>query len=217
MKTRSALLIPWLLASTLVAVPIEAQVARPRAPLPDASSSQYRYAYENGYREGLEIGRRDGRSGRSYDYGRHREYVRADRGYDRGLDREAYRQSFRQGFAVGYREGYDRSGSAWNHPRSQYPTYPSGPGRPAGYPGRYASVALANGFEDGYRKGLDAAQGRNSYDPRRDKWYRQGDRGYDRRYGTRDRYKLEYREGFTAGYDRGYRDGRYDRRARPIW
>jgi hypothetical protein len=218
MKTRLALLTPWLLASMLVAIPADAQVARPRAPLPDASSQQYRFAYENGYREGLEIGRRDGREGRKYDYARHREYSRADRGYDRHLDRESYRQSFRQGFVVGYREGYDRTSSGgWNYPRSPYPGPPARTGRSS--PGRHVSVAFENGFEDGYRKGLDAAQDRDRYDPHRERWYRQGDRGYDRRFGSRERYKTEYREGFSAGYDRGYREAR-DRHSRgrgPVW
>jgi hypothetical protein len=220
MKTRLALLIPTLLAfALLAAVPVDAQVARPRAPVPDASTEGYRYAYESGYREGLELGRRDGRSGRPFDYGRHREYVRADRGYDRRLDREAYRQSFRQGFVVGYREGYDRSGYGWNQPRSPYPAHPSRPGASARYPGRHVSQAFHNGFEDGYRKGLDAAHGRDRYDPRRERWYRQGDRGYDRRHGSKDRYKAEYRDGFTAGYDQGYREAR-DRSYRaggPVW
>jgi hypothetical protein len=220
MKTRLALLTPWLLASTMLAIPVEAQVARPRAPLPDASSQWYRYAYENGYREGLTHGRRDGQARRPFDYGRHREYARADRGYDGHLDRESYRQSFRQGFVVGYREGYDRSGYVWNEPRRPTPTYPTRPGASARYPGRHVSQAFQNGFSDGHRKGLDAAQGRNRYDPRRERWYRQGDRGYDRRHGSKERYKAEYRDGFMAGYDQGFRDARdryYYGGGGPVW
>ena len=46
---------------------------------------------------------------------------------------------------------------------------------------------------------------RDRFDPRAQKWYREGDREYNSRYGSRDQYKNEYRRGFLVGYERGYR------------
>jgi len=91
----------------------------------------------------------------------------------------------------------------------QYPNYPNSRGGVYRNGGGYASGALQRGFDDGYRRGLDAAHDGDRYDVRRDSWYRSADRGYDRRYGSRNEYQREYRSGFTRGYDQGYRDARY--------
>jgi len=96
---------------------------------------------------------------------------------------------------------YDRSGNSATVPngRSAYPN--SGSNRGYGY----NSVAYDNGYRDGLEKGREDAGDRDSYDPVRHNWYRNGDRGYNSRYGTRDQYKLVYRDGFEAGYDQAYR------------
>jgi hypothetical protein len=83
--------------------------------------------------------------------------------------------------------------------------------------GRYVDIAYQRGFDDGYRRGLDAARDGHRYDPRREGWYRSADRGYDRRYGSRTEYRQLYRDGFTRGYDLGYREARYDRYGRRRW
>lgn len=88
-----------------------------------------------------------------------------------------------------------------------YPTYPRGGGVYRG--GGYADAAYQRGFDDGYRRGLDAGRDGDRYDPRREGWYRSGDRGYDRRWGSRVEYQRVYRDAFTRGYDQGYREGRY--------
>ena len=67
------------------------------------------------------------------------------------------------------------------------------------------SVPFDNGYRDGLEKGREDARDRDSYDPVRHSWYRNGDRGYNSRYGTKDSYKLTYRDGFEAGYDEAYR------------
>ena len=64
------------------------------------------------------------------------------------------------------------------------------------------------GARDGYEKGREDVRDNDRFDPRRHKWYREGDHDYDNRYGSRDRYRDEYRQGFTTGYERGYRQGR---------
>ena len=72
----------------------------------------------------------------------------------------------------------------------------------------YNSVPYDNGYRDGLEKGREDARDRDSYDPVRHSWYRNGNRGYDSRYGTKDSYKLTYRDGFEAGYDQAYRQSR---------
>ncbi len=88
----------------------------------------------------------------------------------------------------------------------------------------YEGLGFDQGYRDGYEKGLEDARDRDSYDPVRHRWYRNSDRGYDRRFGPRDGYKLAYREGFASGYDRGYRGAaafppgyRPDRSGIDIW
>jgi hypothetical protein len=88
--------------------------------------------------------------------------------------------------------------------RSPYPAqYPNGR---AGY--GYGTVPFDNGYKDGYDKGREDARDNDSYDPVRHGRYRSGDHGYDRRYGTKEQYKLVYRQGFDDGYYIGYRDAR---------
>jgi hypothetical protein len=77
--------------------------------------------------------------------------------------------------------------------------------------GGFNNVAYDNGYADGYEKGLDDGRDNRSYDPVRHRWYRDADRRYEDRYGSRARYQNAYREAFRGGYDAGYRDAqRYD-------
>lgn len=101
--------------------------------------------------------------------------------------------------------------SVYAQGRRQYPTYP---GNRGGVYRGYQDPAFSRGYDDGYRRGLDAARDGDRYDVRRESWYRSADRGYNGRYGSRNQYRQVYRDGFTAGYDAGYRDGRsrYQRR-----
>jgi len=77
--------------------------------------------------------------------------------------------------------------------------------------------AYENGYRRGYQNGAADSRSRRQSDVRRDREYRDGDWGYDRRYGTRDAYRRMFREGFEAGYADGYRGrGRLgDRRQLP--
>jgi flagellar biosynthesis/type III secretory pathway protein FliH len=175
-----------------------------------------RAAYDNGYREGLKLGEKDGRRNSRAYYQDERTFQRADKGYHREYGPlERYRQSFRSGFASGYNDGYQRYASyGYGNGRQRgVPAYPSvRPGYPQQYPGRiggYNSAAVQNGSNDGYEKGQEDARKNRSFDPRRHEWYREGDRHYDSRFGPREQYKDVYRQAFQEGYDRGYREGRY--------
>ena len=67
-------------------------------------------------------------------------------------------------------------------------------------------VAFERGFSDGYREGLEDARDGDRFDVYGQRQYRRGDGGYDRRFGSRERYKDDYRDGFRSGYERGYRE-----------
>lgn len=186
-----------------------------------------RVAYDNGYRRGLDHGASDARSRRAADYRNDRDYRDADWGYDhRYGPRGEYRQVFRRGYEAGYREGYDRyaRGSGYGSTYGGSGSGGYGPGgravprddryrgpdsRYGGY--GYASRAYERGYRDGLEKGRDDGRDGDRYDPIRHKWYREGDRDYRSRDGSREQYKAAYREAFKRGYDEGYREGRYRR------
>lgn len=217
-------LVPVLAAASLaLAAPACAQsrgrIDSSRPSYSDGERQSYndarREAYDNGYREGLKLGERDGRRGDAFAYQNEREYQRANKGYRRGYgDVDRYRQAFRSGYATGYRDGYERfrrgawgnngngrgRGPVWSR-NGGYGQYPRG--------GGYYSPAYENGANDGYEKGVEDARKRRSFDVLRHKWYREGDRHYEGRYGSREQYKDVYRQGFREGYERGFREGRY--------
>jgi hypothetical protein len=163
-------------------------------------------AYDIGYREGLDRGSQDARRGTRFGFERDRDYQRADKGWNRRHgNRDAYRYEFRRGYERGYREAYSRYGAGYG--RGRYDNrYPSGEYRGGGY--AYRSPAAEHGFREGYERGREAARDRDRHDPARERWYRDGDRHYNSRYGSRDQWKQEYRDAFRQGYDRGYREGR---------
>jgi hypothetical protein len=91
------------------------------------------------------------------------------------------------------------------------------------------SLASAQGFntayDRGYREGVQQGErdGRDGRNPQfeRDSAYRDADRGYQDRYGSRDQYRDEFRRGYASGYREGYSryrvnvyDGRQNRDAR---
>ena len=82
---------------------------------------------------------------------------------------------------------------------------------------RYGGAAFDNGHADGYEKGLDDGRDRRPFDPVRHRRYREGDRGYDGRYGSRAQYENVYRDAFRRGYEMGYRDGERSRRRGGDW
>ncbi len=86
-------------------------------------------------------------------------------------------------------------------------------------------VAYDTGYREGWKEGeKDARRGdRFAYQDERE--FRNGDRGYHRQYGDRERYRQSFRSGYAAGYSEAYRrvagnarygpysgNGRYDPR-----
>ena len=194
---KRAYLVPILgVLSLAIAAPACAQWTRPDSRYGYGTNADVRrIAYDRGYREGVVEGEKDGRSRDAFRYQDERDFQRADIGYTRSYgDPERYRVNFRSGFMEGYAQGYSRYGRP-----GAYGNY--GNGR---YDQRYISP-YDIGARDGYEKGREDARDRDRFDPRAQKWYREGDREYNSRYGNRDQYKNEYRRGFLAGYERGYR------------
>ena len=64
-------------------------------------------AAQNGYRDGLEIGRRAARDGQHLDAGAAKWYRNGDRDYDRRYgSRDDYKRDYRMTFQEGYEEGF---------------------------------------------------------------------------------------------------------------
>lgn len=105
--------------------------------------------------------------------------------------------------------GHDRGGrfprTSPDGRRHPYPDQDRLPDRDADR--RSGNPAFDNGYADGYEKGLDDGRDRRTSDPVRHRWYRDGDRGYESRYGSRAQYQNVYRDAFRTGYEAGYRDG----------
>ena len=80
--------------------------------------------------------------------------------------------------------------------------------------GNYGSVPYRNGYQDGIEKAREDTRDGDRYDPARHGWYKSANRGYDNRYGSRDRYAQEYRDGFLDGYRQNYRGSN---RSGPSW
>ena len=154
-----------------------------------------RVAYDNGYREGVKEGERDARSRNTFDYQDERTWQRADKGYHRSFgDSVRYQQSFRTGYAAGYSDAYRRFAPDYGYRGNGGVSIRT---RAAAIPARAAmdirdraatvrpvkdgygySPAYSNGANDGYEKGREDARDRDSFDPLRHKWYREGDHDY---------------------------------------
>lgn len=211
-----------LLRAALTAVAVIALSGSPA----HAQWADPRGGHDEGYRDGAQAGGDDAREGRPFEYQRHRDYRAADNGYQRRDGRrDDYKEQYRAGFIAGYRDGYYSSGGrgAGRGPdRGRVmPPLPRRPGSgplPGARPGYDArpgygrppvvDIAYGNGFEEGYRKGLDDGRDGDRPDPSRHSRYRNADQGYRRDYGPRRVYQQSYRAAFEQGYEQGYRESR---------
>ncbi len=86
--------------------------------------------------------------------------------------------------------------------------------------GQYGNIqqAFNQGYQDGIYTGSRDAQRRQSYNPQRSHFYRNGhgDNDYSRRQARNNyQYQQAYRQGFVRGYDEGFRRyGGYNRNRR---
>lgn len=155
--------------------------------------------YQEGYERGVRAGSDDLRRGAAFNFSINVDFRRGDYGYRPQYgNRDRYRSDFRRGFEAGYQAGYRRGGQI-GRPGAPW----SGGGRPIG---RF-DVAAQQGYSDGYEAGLNDARDGRRFDPISERRYRSADRGYNRSYGDKDRYKANYRTGFVDGYEAGFRGG----------
>lgn len=112
--------------------------------------------------------------------------------------------------------GRDRDARTWDN-RTNGGAFDGG-GRDAGWdqgdrPDRrwnggpeFRDPGRARGFSDGFNRGVQDRRDNRRFDPERHKEVRQGTApGYNKSFGSRDRYTFEYRDGFRQGYEDGFR------------
>ena len=154
--------------------------------------------YDEGYRQGLRVGEDHGRRGQQFNFGIAAEYRQGDYGWRPSYgSRDQYRADFRVGFERGYRDGYDR----FSNYRSGPPPWSNGRAR------GYSDLAYTNGFNDGYKEGLNDGRHGHRNDPYAESRYRNGDHGFENWYGSKEQYRWNYRDSFRRGYERGFEDG----------
>jgi hypothetical protein len=73
-----------------------------------------------------------------------------------------------------------------------------------GTPTAGSNLVFQRGYREGYREGERDGRQRRSFNVGRHDAYRDGDRGYNRDEGDRQRYRDDYRNGFEVGYQAGY-------------
>ena len=168
------------LAAPVAPAAAQSRAGQPgRRDLPRVMQQAAPREFDDGYRAGSRLGQDHGRRGLALNFS-------LDLGYRRGG------ADFRLGFERGYREAFGSFGR----------------GRSVPVPGRGGRVDFAfdRGFDDGYTEGLRDGRSRNRDNPFAESRYRNADRGFDWRYGSREVYRLHYRDGFVSGYERGYRE-----------
>lgn len=81
---------------------------------------QFQLAYSNGYMDGYDKGRGDGRGRRAFDPYRHGRYRSANHGYKREYGpRVDYAYAYRDGFQAGYEAGYRDARVYRGYPRGR--------------------------------------------------------------------------------------------------
>ena len=196
-----------------------------------------RVAYDNGFREGIKQGEKDGRKNRPFAYEEEKTFQRADKGYHREygtLDR--YRQSFRTGYAAGYSDSYQRyapysanggygngrygrgravprnnggvyGGTVGGYPQ-QYPQYPQYPSSSGQYGGYGTTRGVAADY--GFQDGLE----KGSEDARKNRSFdplrHEWYRSGDRHYESRYGAREQYKDFYREGFKAGYERGYRD-------
>ncbi len=79
-------------------------------------------------------------------------------------------------------------------------------------------VARERGYSYGMNVGAADAQRRQSFNPQRSRYWRNGTEGYDNDFGNKGQYRQVFRNAFEQGYREGYQRYAYDdRRGRGRW
>ncbi|HEU4508801.1 MAG TPA: hypothetical protein VFR78_11220 [Pyrinomonadaceae bacterium] len=73
-------------------------------------------------------------------------------------------------------------------------------------------IARERGYSYGLNVGAADAQRRQSYNPQRSRYWRNGTEGYDDDFGNRGQYRQVFRNAFEQGYREGYQRYAYNNR-----
>ena len=73
-------------------------------------------------------------------------------------------------------------------------------------------VARERGYSYGLNVGAADAQRRQSYNPQRSRYWRNGTEGYDNDFGNKGQYRQVFRNAFEQGYREGYQRYAYNNR-----
>jgi hypothetical protein len=76
------------------------------------------------------------------------------------------------------------------------------------------NMAQQYGYQDGLTEGMHDRQSGRRARPTEDTNYKQGDRGYEAKFGDHDQYRQTYRQAYEQGYDRGYNGNGYNQEDR---
>ena len=158
------------------------------------------YGYNNGFRDGEQRGRHEGREHDPFDY-RQPDWRRATRGYEGWMGPVVlYQRGYQEGYRNGFRSGFEAESRPNVDRDNDYDGYQENGWRERDYvDGR--DTATRWGYQDGMDAGRgDIANGK-PYNPRPRGRYDDCDRGYQREFGSKNSYKVEYAEAYRRGYD----------------
>jgi len=169
------------------------------------------YGYDNGFRDGANRGRHEGREHDPYDY-QTPDWRQATHGYRNWMGPvQFFQQGYQEGYQQGFRAGFEREDRGWSNGYR----YGGGYYEENGYRGRSGYYEDGNRVAQqwGYADGMEAARGDMSlgkpYNPKPRGRFGDRDRGYRREFGNKDVYKAVYSEAYHRGYDDAMRGRGY--------
>lgn len=165
----------------------------------------FNVAQTNGYNAGYTRGIEDKNRRAAYDYQNDGTYQSAEQGYDeRSGDRSTYQSAFRLVFARGYSDGYN--GRDRYSDLGQISDYDDrrdpAPRRLSSYD--ILQIATANGYHEGFERGISSRNARQSSAYKRDEAYQRATGGYDNNWNVARAYQTSFRQGYARGFSDGY-------------
>ena len=180
--------------------------AQDRVVVYGGSTDAREHGYQHGYRDGLRQGRADLTSNSAPNY-ETEDYRRADLGYEEAIGaRPDFQRGYRDGYRDGYEDGYknrpirsDIYGLNGNYDPDRIVRHEEDDRYYHDW--GYTDVAFDTGYRDGLSAGRSDFSQKKDYKPEKHDSYEDGDHGYRKAYGSKDRYKEQYRKGFLRGYE----------------
>ena len=175
------------------------------------NSQARQYGSQNGYRDGVNRGREEGRERDAYD-GRNVDWRVATRGYQSWMGPvNQYRDGYVDGYHNGFQDSYRRNargGWGWgdgdrDRDDGYYRggTYRNDGYNYGGYRGAFGNRDAYNlGFQDGARVAREDLYSRKPYNAEPRGRYNDRDHGYRNEYGDKNAYRAAYSDGYRAGY-----------------